>query len=104
MSFTKIYIAKGKQVQNFDIVSFNVRLEDLAKIAHEYNDEQWVSFEVMKLKAPDQFGRTHTLYTSVKSAELPVVAEKVTGSRPAPRKPRARKTVQTQPETADCPF
>lgn len=63
---TKNYIARGRQVGKFDIVSFTVSLEAFQEIAHEYNGKMYVSFEISRLKEADEKGRTHALYQLVK--------------------------------------
>ena len=65
------YIAKGRQVGSFDIVAFTVSLEALQEIAHEFNGKMYVSFEIMKLKVADRFGKTHSLYQLIKEDEEP---------------------------------
>ena len=72
MTTTKNYIGKGKQVQNIDIVKVNLRFEELAAIAYEKNGKTYVSFEIAKLREPDQFGNTHTCYYS-KQADKPAL-------------------------------
>lgn len=75
-NFKKNFIAKGRQVGSMDIVSFTVSLKALENIAHEYNGEMYVSFEIMKLKEADRYGKTHSLYQLVKEDQTePTVAE-----------------------------
>ncbi len=63
-TFEKNYIGKGKQVASMDIVRISCRIEDIIKHAHQYKDEEWISFEVARLQNPDQFGNTHTAYVN----------------------------------------
>jgi hypothetical protein len=84
MKTTKNYIARGRQVGKFDIVSFTVALDLLLEIAHEYKGKTYVSFEVAKLKTPDENGKTHTLYQYIK--------EKETVQEPEPEIKKPRKT------------
>jgi hypothetical protein len=68
-NFKKNYLGKGRQSGKMDIVFFTVSLKALQEAAHEFNGEMYVSFEISKLKEPDQFGKTHTMYQLVKDEE-----------------------------------
>ncbi|MEB2780772.1 hypothetical protein U3A58_10240 [Algoriphagus sp. C2-6-M1] len=70
MAFSKKYIGKGKQVENMDIVEVNLNMAELQNHAFEYEGETYVKFNVAKLKEPDQYGKSHTAYVSVKELEL----------------------------------
>ena len=65
-TFKKNYIGKGKKVANLDIVKITCKLEDLQKFAYFYKDgpDEFVTFEVAKMKTPDNFGRDYTVYVS----------------------------------------
>ena len=41
-------------------------MEDLVKYAHEYDGIEYVTFEVAKMKTPDNFGHDYTVYVSQK--------------------------------------
>jgi hypothetical protein len=69
MKTTKNYIARGRQNGKFDIVSFTVALDLLQEIAHDYKGKTYVSFEIAKLRTPDENGKTHTLYQYIKEKE-----------------------------------
>lgn len=69
MAFSKKYIGKGKQVENMDIVEVSLKMEELHDHTFEYEGETFVKFNVAKLKEPDQYGKTHTVYVSVKESD-----------------------------------
>ena len=61
-TFEKIYIGKGKKVENLDIVKVTCKLEELQAIAYEYEGIEYVTFEVARMKTADDYGRTHSVY------------------------------------------
>jgi N-acyl-L-homoserine lactone synthetase len=69
MAFSKKYIGKGKQVGNRNIVEVSLKIDELQNHTFEYEGETYIKFNVAKLKEPDQFGKTHTVYVSVKEQE-----------------------------------
>ncbi len=69
MAFSKKYIGKGKQVENMDIIEVSLNLAELQNHSFEYEGETYVKLNVAKLKEPDQYGKTHTVYVSVKEPE-----------------------------------
>jgi len=69
MAFSKKYIGKGKQVENRDIVEVSLNLAELHDHTFQYEGEIYVRFNVAKLKEPDQYGKTHTVYVSVKESD-----------------------------------
>jgi hypothetical protein len=44
-------------------------MPELQNHTFEYEDETHIKFKVVKLKESDQFGKTHTVYVSVKEPE-----------------------------------
>ena len=71
-TFVKNYIGKGKQVAGLQIVKITCKLEELQKFAYEYDGTRYFTFEVAKMKTPDNFGRDYTVYVSQKEeAEEP---------------------------------
>lgn len=66
MAFSKKYIGKGKQVENRNIVEVSLNMAELHDHTFQYEGETYVKFNVTKLKEPDQYGKTHTVYLSVK--------------------------------------
>ena len=66
MAFSKKYPGKGKQVENLDIVEVSLNMAELQNHTFEYEGETFVKFNIAKMKEPDQYGKTHTVYVSVK--------------------------------------
>ena len=65
-TFVKHYIGKGKQVEGLSIAKCTCKLADLEKFSYEYEGVKYVTFECAKMKSPDNFGRSYTLYVSKK--------------------------------------
>ena len=59
-TFEKNYIGKGTQVANLSIVKFSFKLSEIAKLSHVFNGEDYITFEVAKLKNTDSFGHGYT--------------------------------------------
>jgi hypothetical protein len=98
--FEKTYIGKGKQIGNLQIVRISCKIADLVKLAHNYNGEDYITFEVAKLQNPDNFGHSHTAYVN-KMTEVQEPAP--SQANDAPKKLRkSRKPVLTEPD--DLPF
>ncbi|MCK9424247.1 MAG: hypothetical protein M0Q38_16800 [Bacteroidales bacterium] len=66
----KNYIGKGIQVANLSIVKFSFKLSEIAKLSHVFNGEEFITFEVAKLKTPDSLGHGYTAYVN-KLVETP---------------------------------
>jgi hypothetical protein len=64
-NFEKHYVGKGKSPQPW-VTKITLNLDELMKHAYEYEGKQLVTIEVAKMKSPDNFGRTHSAYVSVK--------------------------------------
>lgn len=69
MAFSKKYVGKGKQVENRNIVEVILNRTELQNHTFEYEGETYVKFNVAKLKEADQYGKTLTVYVSVKEPE-----------------------------------
>ena len=69
-TFEKNYIGKGTQVANLSIVKFSFKLSEIAKLSHVFNGEDYITFEVAKLKNTDSFGHDYTAYVN-KMVETP---------------------------------
>ena len=69
-TFEKNYIGKGTQVANLSIVKFSFKMSELAKLTHVFNGEDYITFEVAKLKNTDSFGHGYTAYVN-KMVETP---------------------------------
>jgi hypothetical protein len=65
-SFKKNYIGKGTQVENMEIVKVTLKVEEILKHKHEYDGNEYLTFEVAKMKQADNFGRTHTAYVTTR--------------------------------------
>lgn len=65
-TFVKHYIGKGKQVQGLSITKCTVKVDDLLKFAYSYEGNEFVTFEVAKMKTTDNFGRDYTVYVTTK--------------------------------------
>lgn len=104
-TFEKNYIGKGKQVANMQIVKISCRIEDILEHAHEYKDEQWITFEVSKLQNPDQFGNTHTVYVN-KLVDAPKHDSKKQKKAPvrSASKTKTTKKAKTAEEEENIPF
>ena len=102
-TFVKNYIGKGKQVAGLQIVKITCKLEDLQKFAYEYDGIEYVTFEVAKMKTPDNFGRDYTVYVSQKEeAEEPQTKRK---DKKASRKPiKKHDKVPADEVGEDLPF
>ncbi len=86
MTYEKDYIGKGRTNEKINnIVKFSFKLEDLQRIAHEYEGEKWVTIETSPMKSPDKFGRTHVAW----------VTERVENNKPEP-KSTAKTSKQTK--------
>jgi hypothetical protein len=78
-NFEKIYVGKGKNPQPW-VTRLTLNVDELVKHAHEYEGKQFVTIEVVQLKEPDNFGRTHAAYIS-KRAESEEQPEETKPSR-----------------------
>lgn len=86
-TYTKNYIGKGKQVENLDIVKVTIKKADLESCTHEYEGEDYVTFEVARMRNPDNFGRTHTCYfqTKEETEEQPKESSRKQSQKKAPK-------------------
>ena len=76
--FKKNYIGKGKQVvtkagKKLDIVKVTLKVSEIEKFKHEYEGEEYLTFEVAKMQKADDFKRTHTAYVTTRE-EVPAEA------------------------------
>ncbi len=95
-NFIKHFVGKGKQVGELQIIKVTVKLEDLQKYAYQYDNVQFVTFEIAKMKTPDNFGRDYTAYVSVLQ-ESPVPKEEVPESAAS----TVNTTAEEQPVTVE---
>ena len=95
--FVKNYIGKAKKVEGLEIIKINLKIADLVKFAHKYNDEDYISLEVAKLQNPDNFGHDYTVYVNR------LEEEQVSESAQAPKK-QTKKSKAAKQETSEVPF
>jgi hypothetical protein len=88
-TFEKSFIGKGTKVANLDIVRVTISKEKLEELLKtdlvQYDDREFLVFEVAGLKEKDQYGRTHTAYISKR------IEDAGTGSSPKPRASKKNK-------------
>jgi len=90
-TYKKNYIGKGTQVPNMSIAKCTVKVSEMMKFVHEYEGEDYITFEVAKMQNPDKFGRDYTVYCTTR--------EEVEDEKPAPKKRKSKKA-----ESADIPY
>ena len=95
--FVKNYIGKAKKVEGLEIIKINLKIADLVKFAHKYNDEDYISLEVAKLQTPDNFGHDYTVYVNR------LEEEQVNEPTPAPKK-QTKKSKAAKQESSEVPF
>jgi hypothetical protein len=62
--FEKNYLGKARQVDGLRIIKVTLKVADIVKFAHQYEGEDFISFEVARMQRPDQFGRQYTVYVN----------------------------------------
>jgi hypothetical protein len=67
-NFEKIYVGKGKNSQPW-ATRITLNVDELLKHAYEFEGKNLVTIEVAEMKKPDNFGRTHSAYISVRSED-----------------------------------
>ena len=97
--FVKNYIGKAKKVEGLEIIKINLKIADLVKFAHKYNEEEYISLEVAKLQTPDNFGHDYTVYVNRLEEEQVKEPTPV----PAPKK-QTKKSKAAKQETSEVPF
>ena len=113
-TYKKIYIGKGKKVANLDIIKISFNVADIMDLTHNYKGEDYLSFELAKMKEPDQFGNEYTAYVNkLEEAPEPATASEVndTMMKPAgkakktssPKAPKAAKEKVLEPSD-EIPF
>lgn len=65
-TYSKNYIGKGTQVPNMQITKVTLKVAELLKFKHEFEGEEYISFEVAKMQNPDKFGREYTVYCTTR--------------------------------------
>jgi hypothetical protein len=62
--FEKHYLGKAKQVDGLQIIKVSLKVADILKFAHQYEGEDYISFEVARMQQPDKYGRQYTVYVN----------------------------------------
>ena len=101
-NFVKNYIGKGKKIEGLEIIKINLKIEDLAKFSHKYNDEDYITVEIAKLKSPDKFGHDYTVY--VNRLEESQVNEPANEKETPKKKRNTSKKATKDLPSADIPF
>ena len=104
-SYKKNYIGKGVQNQKLEnIVKVTLKVSELQKFVHEYQGEEYLSFELARLSQPDAYGRTHTAYVvSHEEAEYPEATKKPT-KKDKPKTDKKGKIIADQIPSQEIPF
>lgn len=63
-TYSKNYIGKGKKVNNLDIVTVTINMEEAEAHIFEFEGKKYLRFELAALKQADNYGKTHTAYVS----------------------------------------
>lgn len=72
----KDYIGNGRQVKEMDIVNVTISMEEAQPFIHEYEGKKYLSFQVAKLKSPNQYGQTHSAYIYTSDETAPAESTK----------------------------
>jgi hypothetical protein len=83
-NFEKIFVGKGKKPQPW-VTRITLNVEELLKHAYEFEGKNLVTIEIAKMKQPDNFGRTHSAYISVRNEDV-VMADEI----PTPNRKRKK--------------
>ena len=98
-------LRKGKKVANLDIIKVSFNLAAITELTHEFKGEQYLSFEVAKMKEPDQFENTHTVYVNkLVEEEASTVAEPTTPSKKSLKTKKAANPAPKPDPTDEIPF
>jgi len=98
--FVKNYIGKARKVEGLDIIKVNLKIADLVKFAHSFNNEDYISLEIARLQNPDKFGHEYTVYVNhLEDGQVEEPTQKEDSKK------RSRKIKATSPEAlTDAPF
>jgi hypothetical protein len=64
--FEKVYIGKGKSLQNLPITRMTICIDDAEEFFSHYNGKMYLTFETAKMKEVDKFCRDTTCWVSRK--------------------------------------
>ena len=98
--FVKNYIGKAKKVEGLEIIKLNLKIADLVKFAHKYQEEDYISLEVAKLQTPDNFGHDYTVYVNRLEEEQVKEPAPLRLRKSKPKNPK----LQSRKLPADLPF
>lgn len=65
MGYSKDYIGSGKKISE-GIVRVSIDLEKVKPHIYEFNGKKYLTFNVSEKREADQYGKTHSVYVSVK--------------------------------------
>ncbi len=86
-TFEKNYVGKGRtnKFDQFEIIRATIPVSQVMLHKYEKGGKEYFTFEIAKLKEPDHFEHTHTLYVNVahetviiNGEELPTITSKST--------------------------
>ena len=70
--FEKVYVGKGHMPkEDLDIIRITIDLDEIKELAYEFEGKTMVTLEVARMKSPDKFDRTHTVYGTIVKEETP---------------------------------
>jgi len=98
--FVKNYIGKARKVEGLDIIKVNLKIADIVKFAHKYNDEDYISLEIARLQNPDKFGHDYTVYVN----RLDDGKVQTPASEAASKKKSRKGEAAAEQTMADAPF
>ena len=103
-TYKKYFIGKGKQVKGLNIIKATCNMDDLNALSYEFDGQLYITFEIAKMKQPDQFGREFTLYVNRKEevADEPKPARQKSPAGKAAKS--AKKVKETIDEYEEHPF
>jgi hypothetical protein len=95
-TFEKKYIGKGRtnKFDQFEIIRCTIPMAQVNLFKYMKGDKEYITFEIAKLKEPDHFDNTHTLYVNV-AHEV-----EVTASANEPEAPKMETPKQTKKRKA----
>ena len=99
-TFKKYYVGKGKQVKGLPIIKVTCTMDDLNALCYEYDGTLYITFEVAKMKSPDQFGREYTVYVNRKedSQDEPKDEKNTPKPKTTGKRRNVRESIEEAPE------
>lgn len=67
----KIYLGKGRASDEYDLINFSICLTDIPKekIVTSKNKKKYLNLTIARMKEPDKFNKTHTVYIDTYKSE-----------------------------------